>query len=260
MKAVSNIEIRVQGKVGALELKPSNYDVKDTIQVLQTVEDLLFPNTKKDRPTINYSIEEGSVKHIFTTSFQAVIALQAILLQVKEKASIDFLEPNTAKSIEILQDMAIKKNVSIDFYTSETTESLIHLNSNTKYFRTTHEWVQTELYFYGTLTNAGGKNKPNIHIDTQEYGSIIIKTEKSYLSEQNENLLYKKVGVRALGLQSLDTGEIDRNSFALISLVDYQPKFDESYLNNLIQKAAKSWEDVEDADKWVHDIRGGYEL
>jgi hypothetical protein len=38
-----------------------------------------------------------------------------------------------------------------------------------------------------------------------------------------------------------ETGEIDTSTLKFIELVDYQPKYDEDYLNSLIEKAAKSW-------------------
>lgn len=32
--------------------------------------------------------------------------------------------------------------------------------------------------------------------------------------------------------------------------------FDESYMSNLIKMSAPAWEEVKDADKWVHELRG----
>ncbi|GEM_PF-4730396 len=41
-------------------------------------------------------------------------------------------------------------------------------------------WSEAEFYFYGTLKDDGGKNKANIHLDTDDYGYIAIETEKNY--------------------------------------------------------------------------------
>ena len=60
-----DIEIRVVGKSGNLQLKPDNYDIRHIGTILQNVEDLLFPNNKKNRPLITYDIKGGSVRHIF---------------------------------------------------------------------------------------------------------------------------------------------------------------------------------------------------
>ena len=119
-------------------------------------------------------------------------------------------------------------------------------------------WVDAEFYFYGILTNAGGKSKANIHLDTSDYGLITIETGKDYLEGQEQNLLYKKLGVRASGKQNLETGEIDTKSLSLIELIDYDPNFDSNYLDVLIKKAKKSWDGV-DTNGWLNNLRSEYE-
>jgi len=44
----------------------------------------------------------------------------------------------------------------------------------------------------------------------------------------------------------------------MVELINYNPKFDYSYLNNLILKAKKNWKGI-DPDKWINKIRGGYD-
>lgn len=135
--------------------------------------------------------------------------------------------------------------------------SVLHI-FKTKFLRTENIWADAELYFYGTLTNAGGKNKANVHLDTDEYGSIIIDTKKEFLQGQEENLLYKKLGIRVIGKQNAETGEIDKNTLRLIELIDYNPKYDDNYLNSLISKAKKNWTGI-NPDDWLNNLRGGYE-
>ena len=75
---------------------------------------------------------------------------------------------------------------------------------------------------------------------------------------QDENLLYKKYGIRALGKQNIETGEIDRSSLQLVELIDYDPLFDESYLNALISKAKNNWKGI-DPNDWLQNLRGSHE-
>lgn len=241
-----------------MDLTPDNYDIRQIANILQNVEDLLYPNNKKDRPLITYDIKEGSVKHIFKTPMQYIIGFSAILGQIYETNSIDFLDLKTARAIENIQQLSQQKNYHFEFSTSIKKEVELSINPNTKFFRTENLWVDAEFYFYGMLTNAGGKSKANIHIDTSDYGSITIETEKDYLEDQEQNLLYKKFGVRAFGKQNTETGEIDTKSLSLIELIDYEPKFDANYLDLLIEKAKKSWTGINTND-WINNLRGGYE-
>lgn len=258
MDKIGDIEIRVVGKTGNLELSPDNYDIRHIASILQHVEDLLFPTNKKDRPLITYDIQEGSVRHIFKTPIQYIIGFSAILGQIQDSNSIDFLDLRTARAIESIQELSLQKNYEFQFITSLKDNIELLVSPKTKFYRTENIWVDAELYFYGILTNAGGKNKANIHLDTKEHGSLTINTGKEFLEGQQENLLYKKFGVRATGKQNIDTGELDTNSLKLIELVNYSPKYDSEYLNALISKAKKSWKGV-NTDEWLSNLRGGYE-
>ncbi len=258
MEKIGDIEIRVIGKSGNMELTPENYDIRQIANILQNVEDLLYPNNKKDRPLISYDIEAGSVRHIFKTPIQYIIGFSAILGQIQESNSIDFLDLKTARAIENIQQLSQQKNYHFEITTSVKKEVELSINPNTKFFRAENVWVDAEFYFYGILTNAGGKSKANIHLDTSDYGSITIETGKDYLEGQEQNLLYKKFGVRASGKQNSETGEIDTKSLSLIELIDYNPNFDSNYLDVLIKKAKKSWNGV-DTNDWLNNLRSEYE-
>ncbi len=259
MERFGNIEIKVLGNKGNLELSPDNYDVKEIVAMLQNIEDLLYPTNKKDRPIITYNIQEGSVRHIFKTSIQAIIGFSAILSQIQKSNSIDFLELRTAQAIENIQQFSYQKNYDFEIKTSVDDNLTFKINPQSKYFRTENIWAEAELYFYGTLTNAGGKSKANIHLDTEEFGSLTIDTDKDYLMEQEENLLYKKFGIRAKGKQNIETGEIDKKTLRLIQLVDFQAKYDDDYLQSLIHKAKKNWNGI-NPDEWLQNLRGGYDV
>jgi len=256
---IGYIEIRITGSKGNISLIPDNYDIREVVSIIENAENLLFPVDKKDRPIISYSIEQGSVKHIFKTSIQFVIGFNAIIGQVNQQQNIDFLDLATAKALESFQETAAKKDYAFSIKTSIVGSNELNIDRTTRLFRSEAVWADAEFYFYGKVTNAGGKDKANIHISTEEYGTIRIGTPIAFLEEYDNNLLYKTFGIRAVGKQHSDTGELDVNSLKFIELIDYQPKYDEIYLNNLRSKAKKSWLGTVNPDDWLKEIRGGYE-
>lgn len=258
MEKIGDIEIRVIGKSGNFELKPENYDIKYTVSILQNIEDLLYPNNKKERPLVTYNIKDGSVRHIFKTPMQYIIGFSAILAQIQASESIDFLDLKTAKAIENLQHVSVQKDYEFQFITSVKKDIELSIKPSTQFYRSENTWVEAEFYFYGIIKDAGGKSKANIHIDTDDFGYLTIETGQDFLMEREENLLYKKFGVRAIGKQNMDTGEIDKNSLRLSELIDYNSKFDSDYLSSLISKANKSWKGI-NTDQWLSDLRGEYE-
>lgn len=259
MEKIGNIEIRITGSKGNLDLSPDNYDIRDIIYILENAEKLLYPGDKRDRPTISYRIEDGSVKHILKTSIQYIIGFNAIIGQVMQVQNIDFLDIGTAKAIENIQDIATKRNYVFSIKTSLDNTNELQLDKTTRFYRTEAVWADAEFYFYGKVTNAGGKEKANVHIYTEELGRIIIQTPISFLEQYDDNLLYKNFGIRATGKQHSETGEIDTSSLQFVELVDYQPKYDEHYLSSLRDRAKKSWLSAINPDKWLNELRGGYD-
>lgn len=256
MERIGYIEIKVLGKKGNLELTPENYDIKDIISVLEHAENLLFPNNKKDRPTISYDIQEGSVKHILKTSLQAIIGFNALLLQIyNSNYSIDFLESPTARAFEFFQDSAKKQGVAFEISTSVKDSARLTVNQETEFIRSEEIWADAEFYFYGTVTDFGGKEKANIHLDTKEYGLLKVNSDKKMLGEYESNPLYKPYGIRAAGKQNIHTGELDKSTLRLLEIIDYDRNYKEDYIAGLIKKATVSWKGVGDADEWLSEMR-----
>lgn len=259
MEKIGFIEIRITGSKGNLDLSPDNYDIREIVIIMENVENLLYPGGKRDRPTICYTIEEGSVIHKFKTSMQYIIGFNAIIGQVYQVQNIDFLDLNTAKAFENIQTIATKHNYVFSITTSLDQTNEIKIDRTTQYHRTEAIWADAEFYFYGKVTNAGGKGKANIHLSTEELGVIIIQTPISFLEQYEENLLYKTFGIRATGKQHSETGELDTSTLTFIELIDYQPKYDAQYLQSLRDRAKKSWLGNINPENWLKEIRGGYD-
>ena len=92
------------------------------------------------------------------------------------------METNTAKAIETFQENAIKNDYTFFINTSLPQSNNLKINTKTSYYRTTSYWADAEFYFYGKITNAGGKEKANIHLVTPELGTVIIQTPPGIFS------------------------------------------------------------------------------
>ncbi|OGU11078.1 MAG: hypothetical protein A2X61_00100 [Ignavibacteria bacterium GWB2_35_12] len=257
MEKQGYIELIITGKKGILDVKSENYDIREIISDIQQVENLLFPGDKINRPLISYKLENGSVKHTFITSLQYIIGFTAILNQVVDIKSIDFLDYNTAKAIETFQETAIKKDLSYFIRTSQPNSNQMIIDKTTLFYRTEIVWADSEFYFYGKITNAGGKDKANVHLVVNELGTVIIQTPSRILEEMENNILYRYYGIRAIGKQNSETGEIDKSSLKFLDLIDYNTKYDEDYLKRL-RKKAMGWLQNIKSEEWLNEIRGRF--
>ena len=160
--------------MGAQKLAPSLVDIEEIREILHRAGSLFFPTEKRSqRPLIRYEIEEGSVRHKFRTLMQTVIGFGAVLAQIGAEGQIDFLHERSAAAIEKLQEMAREKDYVL---TIGANQIQLLIDKTTHYFQNAKLWVNAEFYLYGELTNAGGKSTSNIHLDTEEFGSLRTRT------------------------------------------------------------------------------------
>ena len=259
METQAIFEVRIDGKRGANDLKPTAFDIRELRGLLDEVEVLLFPNDRRERPVISYRVEEGSVRNIFQTGLQSIASLGAVLGLVNSQRTLDILEPRTAKAFEAIQQWAIEKDYVFTLTTSTSPETELRVDRSTAFFRSEAIVVETEVYLYGKVTDAGGKESPNIHLQVEGQGIFKIDTEESFLAGLEQNILYHQLGIRALGRQNVQTGAIERGSLKLLQLIDYDQRYEEDYLARL-QSKAKGWLKDIDPDQYLNDVRGQYDV
>lgn len=236
---------------------PEDYDIKSLRALLEEVEVLLFPNDRRERPVISYEVQEGSVRNRFRTGIQAVAQTSAVLGLVAASGSVDMLEPRTARAIEAMQRWAQESDVAFTLSTSLPNTSELRIDRTTHFMRTEATSVETEVYLYGKVVEAGGKGRPNIHLHVDGQGVFIIDAPEKVLAGLTENILYHTMGVRVVGRQNLQTGELERGSLKMVELIDYDQQYNEEYLKRLQAKASKWIKDV-DLDQYLNDVRGDY--
>lgn len=256
MQNNGQVIIHIEGKYGAEPLTPENYDITLMREVLDYAFDLLDLEKKKDRPVVTFHTTSGSVNNIFTVSKQKAVEFASIItLVLSSLQPLDDLDPRTAIAIEGLQKFAVQNNFSLGIHSSEANDKVLHITPDTDFRRTESLWVDAEVYYYGTLTDAGGKGKSNIHLDTKD-GLIKIDVDKEYLTNYHGNPLYRKFGVIATAKQNIMTGAIDNSTLKLKELFEFEPKFDLDYLKEKIAASTPIWSGV-DVDEYLHYIRGG---
>lgn len=257
MERTATFEVIVQGTMGGKPLMPEDFDIRSLRDLLAEVEVLLYPNDRRDRPVISYEVQEGSVRNIFRTGMQAVATAGAVLALVNSTGSLDVLEPRTAGALEAMQRWAIENDQAFILRSNATGLTELRIDRSTSYQRTEATAVETEVYLYGKVVDAGGKERPNIHLQVDGQGMFVIDAQEKFLAGLKENILYHTMGVRATGRQNLQTGEIEKRSLRLIELIDYEQRFQEDYVKRLQAKASQWLKNV-DPDQYLRAVRGEY--
>jgi hypothetical protein len=247
------IEIHISGLKNGIALSPESYDIRELRSVIDTVDSILGKDRKGD--VVFERVAEGSVRNIIKSSAQNIMLATVIFQLLPGNEQLNGLEPKTAEAVEMVQQNARKTGYTYTFSTSEWTDG-VSISPETNYAREVPAFVDAEYYFYGRIVDAGGKSSANIHIDVEKMGVLTISASEEYLKGQERNLLYHTCGVRARGKQNPSTGEMDKSSLELISILDYNPSFNENYLKELVRRATPALSKIKDKQKWLDEIRG----
>lgn len=255
MEEKGYIEVKVEGQIGIRPLKPEDVDIAEIKDIISDVESFLYPGRteKAERPHISYKIEEGSAKHFFHLPISAVLLFNGLTGEIATRGTIDFLDFRRAEIIEKFQRKALEKNYEITFTNSLSEAKTLIINKDTNYFTVAANFIETELILYGKIDAEGGVN-PNFHIETKEYGRLTVSATVEQLLE-GEKRLYKFYGIRVSGKQSLTDGK--PNDLKLLNYIEYNPVFNRTELDLLIERATPNLSKISDVDAWLNQLRGG---
>ena len=247
---MGNLEITIKGD----PISPKKLDIQDAQFLLSSMDDLLFPE-KKPREKAYVEFQDGSLKIILVTTLIYVTSFNQNILTLEKNSSLNNLPKSFQIAMEKLQHFVLQNRYEIYMKTSLKGSPTITIDSATKYFISKQILVDVELYLYGQIIDAGGKDKANIHLSTKEYGVVTISTSIDYLAHQKKNLLYKQYSAHVFAKQVLQTGEIEPNTYKLVELVEFNPLYDKEYISAKIKKASK-WMSKYEPDELLGIMRG----
>ena len=251
-------EVNIRGTRDGKEIVPASLDIDEWIHLMENAKNILYPDSKS-RPHIGVRIEKGSTRLVCIAQTPNVIQAHAVLGEVKSTKQLYALNPRQRTAVKNIQNFAYKHHLSIRLGKSNDIDAGLLINKQTIIDDENPVWVKTELYVEGKITNIGGKSKSNIHIDTEKFGPLVISTTEKFLEEDKKNRIYKKQIIRVEINQNPFDLTYNTKSAKLMEFIDYEDDAitnSDDYLDKLIQKASKDWEDVEDSQAWLNEIRG----
>lgn len=246
------ISFKIEGKREGQNLHPELLDISEIREMLTDIESLLLPYTKdRKQNAIAYRLEEGSVLHKFIVPTVLALSFQSILDRLATEKDLSILEKKQIEIFEKYQRKAKAEDLHFSLVTSEGKQEPLKIHKNTKFSKREAVWVDTEETIYGEVFEAGGKEKTNIHLNSPQYGTLIIKATKEQAQTAGE-LLYQEVALVVRAKQNLDTGEL--KDLVLVSFDNFKPQYDAEALEAIIKRVTPKWAD-KSVDEWLYKIR-----
>lgn len=256
MDLEQRITIALVDKSGDSEATPERVRLAALADFTRDVQEFLRGSDKEiDPATLEVAIKAGSVA-IETAPLIPELKVFRDLQALRSSELLDRLDHRRKDIIERWQKAA--KGIRKLSYriTAPSLDRPIWVSSDTD-FRSddADQWVDVERYVQGVVVDLGGSTKPNAHIRLPDGRMLTVATEQQVLRDEKANRLYKNTMLRIRAKYNVLTREL--RDARLVQFVEYAPSFDEVAFERLTRKGAVAWDGVEDASKWVDDMRGG---
>jgi hypothetical protein len=245
------IEIRVTNRDNSLT--PKDVDINEVKDFISDIETFLYPNRKekKNRPHISYDIEEGSARHKFFLPITAVILFNGLTSEIKNRSNLDFLDYKRQSIIDKFQKKAYIEGYRIVFNFSLSKVSTLVIDESTDFEMIAPLYFESEFYLYGEIYQEGGKN-PNIHISTNKHGNITVSATKEQIASGDKKT-YKAYGIKVRGKKNLSDKSL--SDLVLLDFIQYEPIFNKSLLDKVIDKASENLDKIKNVDVWLNNIK-----
>lgn len=237
------------------EVSPDRVPLAWLREFTQEVEDFLRGTQREVSTTaIEVSIVPGSLSVISAP----IVAAPRLLADVESLASaplLDALDPKRRSVVEVWQKRARRNprrryalgDASMPHRVTVNAASDFHVGDADR-------WVESERVVRGVIFDMGGKNSPNVHIVLDDGTMLQVAADKMRLEQLEKNLLYKPALLRVRTSYNVVTREY--KDATLIEFIDYEPRYSDAERSRLIENGTRAWKDVDDATRWVEELRG----
>jgi hypothetical protein len=252
------IEILITGE----GMSPGKLRSNEIAEVIESIEDMIASLVVRNNPTLNkediviglQNIRKGSIGLIFCPNLRELTlpATRQITTAIQDN-EFGSLPHNILESLKKLAAFARRNNCQAEFLTKNgKLESLAVVTPETKIPNIYPLSGETTLY--GEVIRVGGA-EPRILLRTFEGQLVYCNTTKK-LATIVASRLYTKVGLLGIAQWNSETFEIE--NFEAKALIDYDEVPLSEAFNELSDLIGDSMDQIEDVDRFVHEIRYGF--
>lgn len=241
-EVVDELTLRLEGQVNGQPITPANAPLDTVTITLQALRK--FISTTSDTPgqaTVSFS--EGSLN-----VGSRLPADTAIYLNEMARQSVhDQNDPYYTLLETISAGLRRHDNLHLDLLLGK--EEILRITADGIPVMVKElEWLESSTTVYGYLYDLGGVN-PNVHVQTEEYGTLTIRASKDEIRNLRVYTYYN-FSIDCLMLRS------DYAHLRDCRLRHAIKANGDTSLEEAMMQEGHKWRDVEDIVAWVRDLRG----
>jgi len=260
MSDQASVEFALTGTIAGKSISPSEgLSFSKFIEFNRDVQDFVLGSESKSiLNEIQVKVVEGSYALRVIVPSGLLLSLVADAERLAQQANLNQLDRKRAEVVVRWQERA-RREPSLSYAVRSPHRGFqpITITSTSEFqIQEAIHWIDVERYFVGKITEWGGTENTNVHLQLRNSKSrICVEAKPEQIEKQKDNLVFHRAIVHVKAKENLKTGEL--KDYQLIDLREYKPKVEETGLQQLFVKGAKAWADIKDASEWVDDLRGG---
>lgn len=239
-------------------IEPDDLELSDALALLQAAQNLLFCDRKKNsQDKITFEIIANcTLLQIKSKQPELITNTQDRLSSLNKTRNLSLHPPKFRTAIQTFQKISRERNTEIFLYSSGLSRRhALRLDAHSEFTNTVPHWYTTETYLYGVVQKVGGTNHSTLHLETDEYGTVIVDIPKQVLDQFESRLVYKEVALQVEIEQNVE-GEIKGKRAKFLAFLEHEPNLDEFIQDITADKYAPYYKNIDDSVEWVKDLRG----
>lgn len=255
MQPVNELRFAVNDRIRDAEVGPTHVPLSLLGEFQKDVSEFLRGAAKDvDLAEVIVSVEAGSLA-LVASGLLAATTLWTDLQLLRSPDSLGQIDPKRAAVVERWQ-VAAQQNSNRKYRVADSAAN-VHLivDSNSDFRKIEEVWIQVEKYVLGRVVDWGGKNKPNVHLETENGDTLVVSATQDILAREEQNRLYRSALLHITAEENLLNGKL--RSPRLLAFETHQPTYDESEFQEMVRRGSSAWTEVKNATEWVDGLRGG---
>lgn len=214
----------------------------------------LLSNDDSIKKDARISLEEGSLKTLLILP----VAIWSGLCADIEKYSIgDYSSISVPKRKKALDKLVRSSNVGSCNLSILSDDKEIYNSSTAITPRKQDIEVELEMDIEGKVLEAGGRGRPNIHVEGQNGKKYTITTSQAQIAELEKNILYHNVLLLVSYKYNIQTKA--SRDYRLKKIIDDGDSIKADELKVLIKQESAKWKNITDPALWLTELRGEIE-
>ena len=254
MNPINQLRFTVNDRIDSIDVSPAHVPLSLLGEFQKDVVEFLKGSSRDVDPSkVMVSLEEGSLA-LVAGGLTLAYSLWSDIEHLQSSDSLNLIDPKRAIVMERWQNTAQKKPNRHYSISEASSHISLSIDSSSNFQRIQETWVYVEKYLHGKVVDMGGKTKANVHIELENGESLTIATTQDLLEQLEQNRLYRPALLHITAEENLSTGKL--RNYKLLAFENYQPSYNESEFNTMVERGTKAWEGIPDGNLWLETLRG----